>query len=168
MPPMWALGFHLCRWGYKNTSEVQAVWKRNNQAGIPQVIDYYKIYEAIWLLISDHQDAQWIDIDYMNSFYDFTYDPVNFQTLPTFVDTLHSQNLKLVLITVNLKKQIFLNALWTSCFCFLSGSRYSVQSNNQLSSTNKRACVKRVYHWCYNQSTHSRIGSYLSLLLRSF
>jgi alpha-glucosidase (family GH31 glycosyl hydrolase) len=80
LPPYWALGFHLCRWGYTNMSGVETVFKRNRQAGIPQ-------------------DAQWIDIDYMKTFYDFTYDNVNFNTLPNFTASLHSQNMKLILIT---------------------------------------------------------------------
>jgi alpha-glucosidase (family GH31 glycosyl hydrolase) len=79
MPPYWSLGFHLCRYGYPNSAAVQTVWKRNQQAGIPQ-------------------DAQWIDIDYMNSKMDFTYDQVNFNTLPQLAQTLHSSTYKLVLI----------------------------------------------------------------------
>lgn len=37
MPAYWSLGFHLCRYGYRNIAEVQKVLKRNQQAGIPQV-----------------------------------------------------------------------------------------------------------------------------------
>lgn len=36
MPPYWSLGFHLCRYGFPNSAAVQTVWKRNQQAGIPQ------------------------------------------------------------------------------------------------------------------------------------
>lgn len=46
------------------------------------------------------QDSQWIDIDYMNAKMDFTYDQVNFNTLPQLAQTLHSSTYKLVLILV--------------------------------------------------------------------
>ena len=37
MPPMWSLGFHLCKYGY-NTSEItQSIVDRMRSASIPQV-----------------------------------------------------------------------------------------------------------------------------------
>ncbi len=47
MPPYWALGFHLCRWGYRGAGPgTAAVVERMRAAGIPH-------------------DVQWNDIDYM-------------------------------------------------------------------------------------------------------
>lgn len=37
MPSYWALGFQLCRYGYKNTSEVQEVYENMRAANIPYV-----------------------------------------------------------------------------------------------------------------------------------
>lgn len=37
MPPYWALGFHLSRWGYNSIDDVKEVRKRNLRAGIPIV-----------------------------------------------------------------------------------------------------------------------------------
>ena len=37
MPPYWSLGFHLCRWGFKNTNETLEIVKKLRKAEIPQV-----------------------------------------------------------------------------------------------------------------------------------
>uniref|UniRef100_A0A914UQC7 P-type domain-containing protein n=1 Tax=Plectus sambesii TaxID=2011161 RepID=A0A914UQC7_9BILA len=81
MPPMWGLGYQLCRYGYSNLSYLQQVYQRNRNAKIPQ-------------------DVQYIDIDYMDSRKDFTFDKKRFAGLPQFVQNgLHSEGRKLVLIT---------------------------------------------------------------------
>lgn len=72
--PFWGLGWHQCRYGFKNLTVVQGV--TNN----------YMTYQI-------PLDAMWIDIDYMNQFVDFTLDPVNFPAGP-FANWVHSlQNL---------------------------------------------------------------------------
>uniref|UniRef100_W5L3G3 Alpha glucosidase 2 n=1 Tax=Astyanax mexicanus TaxID=7994 RepID=W5L3G3_ASTMX len=79
MPIYWALGYHLCRWGYDSSNNTWDVVKkmRNNQ--IPQ-------------------DVQWNDIDYMDRALDFTHDPVNFATLPDLVKDLHIHDQHYVMI----------------------------------------------------------------------
>jgi alpha-glucosidase (family GH31 glycosyl hydrolase) len=37
MPPYFALGFQICRWGYKNTDDIRMVIERTKAVGIPQV-----------------------------------------------------------------------------------------------------------------------------------
>lgn len=42
MPPYWALGFHLCRWGYGGTDGMKKVIKRMRDAQMPYVSRHYK------------------------------------------------------------------------------------------------------------------------------
>jgi len=47
------------------------------------------------------QDVQWGDIDYMYKYFDFTYDKTTFKGLPDFVDELHKNGQKYVIIVVS-------------------------------------------------------------------
>ncbi|XP_062523496.1 lysosomal alpha-glucosidase-like [Corticium candelabrum] len=79
MPPYWALGFHLSRYGYNSLNATAAAVKRMIDADIPQ-------------------DVQWNDIDAMHNHLDFTYDPKRFDGLPVFVDDLHKVGMRYLLI----------------------------------------------------------------------
>uniref|UniRef100_A0A673AJL8 Lysosomal alpha-glucosidase-like n=1 Tax=Sphaeramia orbicularis TaxID=375764 RepID=A0A673AJL8_9TELE len=79
MPIYWAMGYHLCRWGYKTSNSTWDVVRSLRNYGIPQ-------------------DVQWNDIDYMDKFMDFTYDPTNFGTLPDLVKDLHAHDQRYVII----------------------------------------------------------------------
>ncbi|RXG51333.1 Maltase-glucoamylase, intestinal, partial [Armadillidium vulgare] len=79
LPPYWALGFQLSRWGYNSLDEYQVIHDRMIASQIP------------W-------DVQHFDIDYMDGRRDFTYDQVNFNNISTVADQLHSENKKLILI----------------------------------------------------------------------
>lgn len=70
MPPYWALGFHLCKFGYGSLENTFRVFNRTRSAGIPF-------------------DVQWNDLDYMDRNNDFTIGP-SFRNLANFVDMLHS------------------------------------------------------------------------------
>jgi alpha-glucosidase len=59
LPPVWALGYHQARWGYKSAREVGEVADELAEAGIPV-------------------GALWLDIEHMDGYRVFTYDPKSF------------------------------------------------------------------------------------------
>ncbi len=81
LPPYWALGWHQCRWGYKNISEVKSVVENYAKSQIPL-------------------DTMWNDIDYMAEFKDFTWDPINYPVseVSEFASFLHSNGQRYVVI----------------------------------------------------------------------
>uniref|UniRef100_A0A8C9UDN8 P-type domain-containing protein n=1 Tax=Serinus canaria TaxID=9135 RepID=A0A8C9UDN8_SERCA len=79
MPPIWALGFHLCRWGYGSSN------------GTWQTVRSMRNYQI-------PQDGQWNDIDYMDGYRDFTLDSQKFASLPSLVEDLHKHGQRYVMI----------------------------------------------------------------------
>uniref|UniRef100_A0A7S1KLE3 alpha-glucosidase n=1 Tax=Percolomonas cosmopolitus TaxID=63605 RepID=A0A7S1KLE3_9EUKA len=81
MPLYSTLGFHMCRYGYKNISHVRDVVQKMDQYQLPM-------------------DVQWLDIDYMRGYRLFTFDPVNFpqDEMKKFVDELKASGKHLVTI----------------------------------------------------------------------
>ena len=69
--PQWGLGWHQCRWGYNTTQALRDVVNNYNISNIPL-------------------DVIWSDIDYLDSYRDFTYDPVKFADLPDFINMQHA------------------------------------------------------------------------------
>lgn len=74
MQQLWAFGFHQCRWGYRNWSEVENVVSNFEKFGIP--------LETIWT-----------DIDYMNQYRNFDNDGVRFgyEDGARFLSRLHAK-----------------------------------------------------------------------------
>lgn len=56
LPPLWALGHQQCRWGYREAKDLRALARGFRRHGIPD-------------------DGLWLDIDYMDRFEVFTWDP---------------------------------------------------------------------------------------------
>ena len=79
LPPRWAIGYHQCRWSYYSEEQVRQV--------------------ATLLRERTHPcDAIWLDIDYMNGFLNFTWNPEQFPNPARMIDDLHKQGLHLVTI----------------------------------------------------------------------
>ncbi|XP_077017064.1 sucrase-isomaltase, intestinal isoform X1 [Tamandua tetradactyla] len=78
MPPYWALGFQLCRYGYRNTSEIEQLYTDMVNAQIPY-------------------DVQYTDIDYMERQLDFTIGD-RFRDLPQFVDNIRGEGMRYIII----------------------------------------------------------------------
>ncbi len=79
LPPHWALGYQQSRWSYATEQQVRqlatTLRKRNHPC-----------------------DAIWLDIDYMNGFRNFTWDPEAFPDPRHMLDDLHAQGFHLITI----------------------------------------------------------------------
>ncbi|XP_028570719.2 lysosomal alpha-glucosidase isoform X1 [Podarcis muralis] len=79
MPPYWALGFHLCRWGYSSTDVTREVVKNMTAARFPL-------------------DVQWNDLDYADARRDFTFNKDGFGDMPDMVNDFHRDGRRYVMI----------------------------------------------------------------------
>ncbi len=79
LPPLWALGYHQCRWSYGSAEEVRAVAREFRVRAIPC-------------------DAIWLDIDYMDRRRPFTWDRTAFPDPAALSAELHAQGYHVVAI----------------------------------------------------------------------
>ncbi len=79
LPPRWSLGFHQSKWGYSPDTNVLAVADELRSRKIPA-------------------DAMWLDIQHMDGFRSFTWDPVNFPDPEGLVSALTSKGFRTVAI----------------------------------------------------------------------
>lgn len=77
IPPRFAFGFGQSRWGYKTEEDFRKVVREHRQNHIPL-------------------DMVYMDIDYMESFKDFTLNKENFPDFPAFVQEMKEQNVRLI------------------------------------------------------------------------
>jgi alpha-glucosidase (family GH31 glycosyl hydrolase) len=79
LPPFWGMGWHQCKYGYKNTDKLKDVYTQYNEHDFPM-------------------DVLWSDIDHMLKYRDMTYDKNDtYKGLDTFIkDTLHANNRRYV------------------------------------------------------------------------
>ncbi len=79
LPPLWSIGYQQCRWGYRSQERVSEV--------------------AAQIRAGHHPcDAIWLDIDYMNGYRNFTWDPQRFPDPKQMAHNLHEQGFHLVTI----------------------------------------------------------------------
>lgn len=77
LPPVWALGYHQCRWGYQSAADMFDLDRKFREHGIPC-------------------DGLWIDIDYMQSFKVFTFNPEHFPDMKEALAKLEKRGRKLI------------------------------------------------------------------------
>ena len=77
IPPKWAFGLQQSRWGYKTADDVRAVARRYKEANLPL-------------------DMICMDIDYMQSYADFTVNKERFPDLAALSAELKAQGIRLV------------------------------------------------------------------------
>ena len=78
-PPLWALGYHQCRWKAYSQADVEALGARHRELGIPC-------------------DALWLDIEYMDGYRVFTWNTELFPDAPGMLERLRAQGLRVITI----------------------------------------------------------------------
>lgn len=79
LPPLWALGYHQCRWHRYSQDEVLELARRHRELGVP--------LEALWL-----------DIEYMDGYRVFTWDSSLFPDPPGLLRQLRESGVRVVTI----------------------------------------------------------------------
>jgi alpha-glucosidase len=107
MPPLWALGYHQSRWGYKSEADIREVAQGFQEHDMP--------LSAIHL-----------DIDYMRGYRVFTVDPERFPDLGRLCHDLGEQGIRLVtIIDPGVKEDenftVYKDGLQKGAFCVLPG-----------------------------------------------
>ena len=77
MPPRWSLGYHQCRFSYGSEGRVREIADNFRQRRIPC-------------------DVIWMDIDYMDGYRIFTFNPQNFPDPKSLNDELHQKGFRAV------------------------------------------------------------------------
>ena len=79
LPPIWALGYHQCRWYKYDQAAVEALGQRHRDDDFPC-------------------DALWLDIDYMDGYRVFTWDATSFPDGPGMVERLSEKGFRVITI----------------------------------------------------------------------
>lgn len=87
IPPLWAFGYQQSRWSYPDAKTVESVIDGYDKAGIPL-------------------DCVYLDIDYMDSYKDFTVDDKKFPDFADYVSKKREQGIHLIpIIDAGVKKE---------------------------------------------------------------
>lgn len=110
LPPLWALGFHQCKWSYYPESKVKEITKKFRDLKIPC-------------------DAIYLDIDYMDGFRCFTWSKEQFPDPKRMVKELLEDGFKTVVIIdpgIKIDKEyaVFKEALDHDYFCRRADGAY--------------------------------------------
>ncbi|KAM6201839.1 putative maltase-glucoamylase 2 [Rhynchocyon petersi] len=136
LPPYWSLGFQLSRRGYANIQGLKDVVTRTRAAEIPH-------------------DVQYSDIDYMDGYKDFTLNNQSFFNLPGFVEDLHSNGQKYVVVLVGFK-----TSLSSLAFPTERKERYKRVLDNQL--FKKTLCMDTEFTAGLHYDVHNVYGHCMS------
>ena len=103
LPPLWALGYHQCRWSYLTEGRVLEVAQEFRRRQIPC-------------------DALYLDIDYMDGFRCFTFHKENFANPKAMMESLKLQGFKTIVIIdpgikVDFDYPIYKDGLANDVFC---------------------------------------------------
>ncbi len=103
LPPLWALGFHQCKWSYYPESKVKEITNKFRELSIPC-------------------DAIYLDIDYMDGFRCFTWDNEKFPDPKRMVAELAKDGFKTVVIIdpgikIDYNYDVFLEGLENDYYC---------------------------------------------------
>jgi alpha-glucosidase len=109
MPPLWALGYHQCRWGYTSADELRSIAREFRSRKIPC-------------------DALWLDIDYMDRHRAFTWDHARFPTPHALTDELRASGFRTVAI---LDPGLAVDAEYEPCASGLAGDHFVVDGAGQ-------------------------------------
>ncbi|CAN8243942.1 unnamed protein product [Cochlearia groenlandica] len=113
--PYWSLGFHQCRWGYRNISVVEDVVDSYKRAKIPL-------------------DVIWNDDDHMDGHKDFTLNPIAYprDKLLKFLDRIHKMGMKYIVLNdpgigVNASYGVYQRAMANDVFIKYEGKPFLAQ-----------------------------------------
>ncbi|MEW6564637.1 MAG: glycoside hydrolase family 31 protein [Spirochaetota bacterium] len=77
LPPLWALGHHQCRWGYRSYADLERIAAEYEKRHIPN-------------------DGLWLDIDYMEGFRVFTINKEHFRDPKQEIGSLNARGYRVV------------------------------------------------------------------------
>ncbi|WP_298951676.1 glycoside hydrolase family 31 protein [uncultured Nonlabens sp.] len=103
LPPLWALGFHQCKWSYYPESNVREITSKFRELQIPC-------------------DAIYLDIDYMDGFRCFTWDNEKFPDPTKMISDLREDGFKTIAIIdpgikIDPEYSVFKEAMENDYFC---------------------------------------------------